>query len=274
MVSVDEIADGLRQLGLGRSSDVLVHSSLRSFGYVDGGAEAVCQALVDTCRTVLMPGWTFDLTAIAPPPGLERPHNAYPPADDWATFDASVAKATAYRDDLPVDRWLGRISDVLQTSFAPLRSSHPLMAWLAVGERAAEVLAAQRHDRPLGPIEALGGDVLLLGVGHTSNTTIHVAEQHLGRSRFFRYAKIGDGSWAEFPNISGSSEHFDLIEPLLRPATTEVMIGSCRARRIPIAAVLAATRQLVLDDPAAMLCTDEHDTRCAAAIQQRLLAMT
>lgn len=270
MVTRSEITDGLRRLGLDRSSDVLVHSSLSSFGYVDGGAEAVCQALVETCGTVLMPGWTFDLTAVEVPPGLERPHNAYPPAKDWATFDASVAGATAYRDDLPVDRWLGRIPDVLRTSFAPLLSSHPLMRWLAVGERAAEVLAGQRMDWPLGPIETLGGDVLQLGVGHTSNTTIHLAEQHLGRSRFYRYAKIGDGSWAELPNISGSSTHFDLIEPLLRPATTEVMIGDCRARRIPIAAILEATRQMVLNDPAAMLCTDDHDTRCPAAIQQRL----
>ncbi|TDD58776.1 AAC(3) family N-acetyltransferase [Kribbella antibiotica] len=270
MVTQVEITDGLRQLGLDRSSDVLVHSSLKSFGYVEGGAEAVCQALVDTCGTVLMPGWTFDLTGVGVPPGLERPDNAWPPAEDWATFDAGMAEATAYRDDLPVDKWLGQIPDVLRTSFAPLRSSHPLMAWLAVGERAAEVLAGQRLDWPLGPIEALGGDVLLLGVGHTSNTTIHVAEQHLGRSLFYRYAKIGEGSWAELPNISGSSQHFDLLEPLLRPATTEVMIGDCRARRIPIAAILEVTRQLVLADPAAMLCTGDHDTRCAAAIQQRL----
>ncbi|WP_405061543.1 AAC(3) family N-acetyltransferase [Kribbella sp. NBC_01505] len=270
MVTRAEIADGLRQLGLDRSSDVLVHSSLSSFGYVDGGAEAVCQALVDTCGTVLMPGWTFDLTSVPAPPGLVRPHNAYPPAAHWETFDAAVARATAYRDGLPVDRWLGRIPDVLRTSFGPLRNSHPLMAFQAVGERAAEVLAAQRFDFPLGPIEALDGDVLLLGVGHTSNTTIHLAEQYLGRSRFHRYAKIGDGSWAELPNISGSSEHFDLLEPLLRPATTEVMIGACRARRVPIAAVLAATRQAVLDDPGALLCTDDHDTRCPAAIQQRL----
>ncbi|HWD81438.1 MAG TPA: AAC(3) family N-acetyltransferase, partial [Kribbella sp.] len=54
-VSRETVADGLRQLGLGGTSEVIVHSTLRSFGYVDGGAEAVCAALVEVCGTVLMP---------------------------------------------------------------------------------------------------------------------------------------------------------------------------------------------------------------------------
>jgi aminoglycoside 3-N-acetyltransferase len=40
MVTAEEVADGLRQLGLDRSSSVIVHSSLKSFGDLDGGAEA------------------------------------------------------------------------------------------------------------------------------------------------------------------------------------------------------------------------------------------
>ncbi len=54
------IAAGLRALGLHGSSVVVVHSSLRSFGHVVGGAAAVCQALVDTCGTVLVPAGTWE----------------------------------------------------------------------------------------------------------------------------------------------------------------------------------------------------------------------
>lgn len=39
------IAAGLEQLGLGQDSAVIAHSSLKSFGRVDGGAEAVARAL-------------------------------------------------------------------------------------------------------------------------------------------------------------------------------------------------------------------------------------
>ncbi|MFG1817058.1 AAC(3) family N-acetyltransferase [Kribbella sp. NPDC049174] len=275
MVKVDEIADGLRRLGLDRSSSVVVHSSLKSFGYVDGGAEAVCDALTGTCGTVLAPAGTWELTGISPPPGLVRPHNAYDPAPTWEAFDDELARATAFTLDLPIDRELGRIPESLRLTRALTRTAHPLLSYIAVGPAADQLLAAHRSDWPLGPIEELGrldGDVLLLGVDHTVNSTIHLAEQLLGRSCFYRYAKTAEGVWAEFPNISGDSHKFDAIEPALRSATRETNIGNCRARLIPITAVLAATRQLILADPAALLCSTPT-CRCHAAHQQRLAVL-
>ena len=64
----------------------------------------------------------------------------------------------------------------------------------------------------------------------------------------------------------------DAIEPALRSATRETAIGSCRARLIPTTAVLAATRQLILADPAALLCSTPT-CRCHAAHQQRLAVL-
>ena len=55
----------------------------------------------------------------------------------------------------------------------------------------------------------LGGAVLLRDVDHTFNTTIHLAEQRLGRSCFYRYAKLDDGVWMALPNIPGQSHRFD-----------------------------------------------------------------
>ncbi|HZX05024.1 AAC(3) family N-acetyltransferase [Kribbella sp.] len=267
-VNLRDLTDGLRQLGLGRGSEVLVHSSLSSFGYVDGGAEAVCAALTEVCGTVVMPGGSWDLTGVPAPPGLVRPRNAYWNAESWDEFDEKLSQATSFRQDLPVDRWLGTIPETFRQSRTPSRSEHPLFSYLAEGAAADRILAAQRPDWPLGPIEALDGDVLLLGVTHTSNTTIHLAEQYLGRSRFYRYGKSADGLWVEYPNIPGESHRFDAIEPALRRATKEVLIGRARARRIPKQAVLTATRDLIEADPAALLCTDDPTCRCAAALQQ------
>lgn len=273
-VTQDAIADGLRRLGLGRSSAVVVHASLRSFGRVDGGAEAVCGALVDVCGTVLMTAGTWDLTGVPAPPGLVRPDNAYWNAASWAEFDAALAAAVPFHRGLPVDRWLGRIAEALRAGHDHERGDHPLFSYVGVGRHARTLVAAQRLDRPLGPLDALeelGGDVLLLGVDHTSNTTIHLAEQRLGRSRFYRYAKAAPGVWMELPNVPGESHRFDAIEPALAPLTYEVRIGDCRARRIPVRDVLAVTTQLVTADSAALLCADP-ECRCGAALQQRLAA--
>lgn len=273
-VTVRDLDDGLRQLGLGRTSSVIVHSSLSSFGHVDGGAAAVCAALTEVCGTVLMPAGTWDLTGIPAPPGLVRPDNAFWNAENWVDFEEKLSAATSFRDDLPVDRWLGTIPETFRQLCSPLRTGHPLFSYQAAGPDAERILAAQRPDWPLGPIEALDGDVLLLGVTHTSNTTIHLAEQHLGRSRFYRYAKAANGLWTELPNLPGDSHGFDEIEPLLRPATREVRIGQARVRRIPKQAVLSATRTLIEADPAALLCTDDPTCRCTAALHQRLAALS
>lgn len=272
MVTESDIVHGLRVLGLNSSSAVMVHSSLRSFGEVSGGAFTVCQALLSTGATLLLPAGSWDLTGIPAPPGLLRPHNAVPVASTWQEFDEALSRAIPFTDDLPVDKELGLIPETMRHTFPHLRSHHPLMSYLALGPQAAALVAAQRLDWPLGPLEVLAeleGDVLLLGVSHTSTTAIHLAEQHLGRSRFYRYAKVATGVWMELPNIPGRSHRFDEIEPYCRAVTQEVLIGSCRARRVPVREVLAVAERLILANPAALLC--EHlDCRCFAALQQRL----
>ena len=272
MVTEREIVEGLRALGFDRSSRVVVHSSLRSFGPVDGGALAVCRALAETCGTVLLPAGTWDLTGVpTAPPGLVRPHNAARVAATWEEFDASVARAVPFSPELPIDRELGWIPETVRRAFAHERSAHPLMSYIAVGSDAAALVRAQRLDWPLGSIEALaelGGDVLLLGVSHAANTVVHLAEQRLGRSRFYRYAKAAQGVWMELPNIPGQSHRFDDIAPALADATRELTIGRCRARRVAVAAVLAVADRLIRTDPAALLC-DDRACRCHAALQQR-----
>jgi aminoglycoside 3-N-acetyltransferase len=254
-VTRQEIAAGLRALGLRGSSAVIVHSSLRSFGHVEGGALAVCEALVDVCGTLLLPAGCWDLTGLPAPPGPARPHNAALAAATWEEFDAALARAVPFTHELPIDRELGRVPETMRLSFPHRRGNHPLLSYLAVGEQ-ADALAE------------LGGDVLLLGVDHTANTAIHLAEQRLGRSRFFRYAKAAEGVWMELPNIPGQSHRFEQIAAHLAGDTRVLRIGACDARRVPVAAVLAAATRLIEADPAALLC-DDPECRCGAALRQR-----
>lgn len=272
-----EVGVGLGRLGLGDGSAVIVHSSLRSFGWVEGGAEAVCRALVEVCGTVLAPAGTWDLTGISPPPGLVRPLNAFEPCESWDEFDQQLAGAQGFADDLPIDRWLGIIPETLRQKHPHQRSTHPVFSYLAVGAEAERLIGAQQLGWPLGPIEELAeldGTVLLVGVDHTSNTAIHLAEQRLGRSRFHRYAAAGGGSWTELPNIPGASHRFEDIEPVLRPHTRETVIGASRVRAIPVRKVLEATQDLIQANPRALLCEDDPTCRCAAAYEQRLRAIS
>ena len=255
-VTQSDIACGLQQLGLDTSSSVIVHSSLKSFGHVEGGAVSVCNALDEVCGTVLMPASSWDLTGIPAPPGLERPHNAAPMASSWRDFDDALARALPFTVDLPIDRELGCILETMRRRCNPIRSEHPLFSYLAVGERAGQLIGSQTLDNPLAPLALLeqgGGYVLLIGVSHIANTAIHLAEQRLGRGCFWRYAKVAEGVWMELPNIPGQSDGFDAIEPALAPVTREVRIGSSRVRLIPIADVVDVATRMIRADPRALL---------------------
>src|SRR5690242_3855033 len=92
-VTESEIVEGLRALGLSQDSTVIVHSSLRSFGQVDGGALTVCRALMEVCGTLLMPAGAWDRTGVPAPPGLIRPRNAALIAGSWEEFEAALARA-------------------------------------------------------------------------------------------------------------------------------------------------------------------------------------
>lgn len=269
-LGVDEIVDGLLRLGLSRRSSVVVHASLRSFGPVQGGPATVVTALRRVCGTVLMMAGSGDRSRLQAPPGLIRPNNAFWNADNWDVFDQAVKAATPYRIDLPVDRWLGVIAETLRVTSGAVRGPHPLLSFVALGDRAEDLISHERLDFPLGSLDRLAeldGDVLLLGVDHSSNTTIHLAEQRLGRGSFYRYARHGSGLWMELPNLPGESHHFDDIEPRLSERTSETTIGNCRARRIRVQDVLNVATEMITVDPSAMLC-DDAACRCGAALRQ------
>ena len=253
-VTADDIVSGLQRLGVDRDAIVMVHSSLSSFGHVDGGATTVVAALRQACDTVVMLAGSGNLTSLNAPPGLIRPNNVYFNASSWDEFDQAVAHAEPFRPNLPVDRWVGRIPHALVHEFPSRRGLHPLLSCAALGERQDHVIGAQTLTDPLGPLRVvyeLDGYVLQLGVTHTTNTMIHLAEQMLGRSLFYRYARGADGLWVELPNVPGESHRFDEIEPHLAPYTRATQIGLGRARLTRAADVIETAKRLIEANPRA-----------------------
>ena len=62
-VTKEEVKKGLNRVGLKEEDVVLVHSSLSSFGYVEGGPDTIIDALLETVGkkgTVVMPTFTWD----------------------------------------------------------------------------------------------------------------------------------------------------------------------------------------------------------------------
>lgn len=268
-VTFRDLQKGFRELGLTQQSQVIVHTSLSAFGRVRGGAETVVGALRATCGLVIMPTFTYQSMIR---PRLGPPNNGMAYGD----FMPENAEAEMFRPDLPAHADMGLVAETLRRLPGAVRSAHPTLSFAALGENAAAALATQTVSDPFGPIaylEAQAGYVLLLGVTHIVNTSVHLAEQRAGRKTFTRWA-LTPGGVAECPNWPGDSAGFDALTPQVRSITRSTQIGQAQVQCLPLRGLLRVAEAMVRADPLALLCALAECERCGAvrASVERMMA--
>jgi aminoglycoside 3-N-acetyltransferase len=246
---------GFRQLEIDHSRPVIVHSSLSAFGEVNGGAQTVLGALISSFDTFIMPAFTYK-TMITPEVG--PPGNAI----NYGSGKDTNRMAEIYHTDMPADPLMGVVAETLRAHPKALRSIHPILSF--AGINAQKVLDSQSIKEPLLPIQSLidgDGWVLLLGVTHTVNTSIHYAEQLSGRKQFIRWALTPNGviPCQRFP---GCSEGFDAIASRLNEAVRKIELGEGIIQAIPLVNLVDAARDLLQENPLALLCSREDCERC------------
>ncbi|MCL2640091.1 MAG: AAC(3) family N-acetyltransferase [Phycisphaerales bacterium] len=212
VMTSEQFSEFLRDAGLQAGDVVLVHSSLRAIGPVDGGADGI----IDTFLNVLGAGGAEGLLAV--------------PTHTWATVN----------DQQPVfhQRYspstVGVLTNVLRERANAIRSLHPSHSVAAIGKRASEFCAKHELDNtpcpPMGPYGKLidwRGKVVLLGVGLTRCTYFHCLEElaelndTLAPVAKKRYLIRNDGSVHEsfyHSHVNGRSENFGRSEPELLAA--------------------------------------------------------
>ncbi len=254
------IETGLHALHLGEAP-VIVHASLKSFGYVDGGAEAVVDTLLRTFAAVMAPTFTYK-TMVTPMCG---------PADNAMVYGSGQdanRMAEFFTPHMPADPLMGILPEILRQHPLAKRTGHPIQSF--AGIHAETFLAAQTMADPLAPLSALamaGGWVLLLGVNHTVNTGIHYAEKMAGRRTFVRWAVTPEGV-RECPSFPGCSAGFDEIAPALKTHTRRAQIGDALVQAVSLRAVFNAVIPRIRKDPLALLCNDEACERCGEIRKQ------
>jgi aminoglycoside 3-N-acetyltransferase len=151
------VTSQLQALGVRAGGVLLVHTSFRAVGPVEGGPLALIGALGEALGpqgTLVMPTMT----------------------DGEAPFDP---RTTPTSD-------MGITAELFWRQPGVLRSGHPGGSFAARGPRADQICAPQPLSPPHGPVSPvgrvheLGGQVLLLGVTHSEDTTIHLAEALAG----------------------------------------------------------------------------------------------
>ncbi len=142
---------------------VVVHSSLRKFGFVEGGANTIIEALMEILSpdgTLVMPSFNHDFPFHLGEAGYYDPR-------ETRTINGII----------PDTFW--RMPKVLRS----LDPTHPAAAWGKNARRYTENhhrTLTMGSDSPLGLLGRDGGHGLLLGVGYEANTYHHVIETTTG----------------------------------------------------------------------------------------------
>lgn len=253
----------LQELAIPDGAPVIAHASLSAFGYVEGGAETVISALLQQFDSLVMPAFTYK-TMVTPetgPPDNGLDYGAYQDANWMAQF---------FDPQMPVDRLMGVIPERLRLLPSAQRSSHPILSF--TGINAADVLASQTLAEPLAPVGELlhaGGWVLLLGVDHTVNTSIHYAERLAGRPQFVRWALTPE-KVVECPHFPGCSDGFPALAPRLGSALRRALVGKGAIQAFPLSDLVQAVLDYLIEDPLALLCDRTYCERCEA-VRSRIL---
>ncbi|MBO0475525.1 AAC(3) family N-acetyltransferase [Vagococcus sp. DIV0080] len=177
IITKEMLIKSFKELGLEKNDRLMVHTSLSSFGgIVSGGAQTIIEALMEIVSEeglIMMP--TQSWKNLDPDTGV---HGTV------TEEEANVIRQTwpAFNKRLTPTNTMGSVAEMFRLWPNTYRSSHPSRSLAAWGKGAEDMMVA--HDlsdifgpsSPLQKLYELKGKVLLIGVGHDKNTSIHLAD--------------------------------------------------------------------------------------------------
>ncbi len=249
VVSKDSVIKALKYVGVGQNMNIMVHSSLSSFGYVAGGSRVIVDALMELIGregTIIMPTHTSDNT--------DPSSWVNPPAvpDVWNELRENMPAYNPERTDL----WgMGAITENFRHREDVISSGHPTCSFAAWG-RYARVLC-NRHslhfplaeESPVARLYELKGHVLLLGADFTKATCLHLGEYRT-ETRPIKVESAcmlenGERVWKKYLDLDLDSSNFEKIRAELEKKNLirETTVGRCRVQLFPVSnAVDEATK--------------------------------
>lgn len=221
ILSRQQVTQQLLDLGVTPGGVLLVHCAFSKVRPVEGGPEgliAALQAALGPQGTLVMPAMT---------------------EDDEHPFDPRQTPCIG----------LGVVANTFWQLPGVLRSDSP-HSFAARGPAAARITAPHPVDiphgldSPVGRVFELDGQVLLLGIDHTSNTTVHLCEYMTGmryrRKKYSTLLQNGQPVRFHYTEIDHCCQNFALAEDWLdaRGLQRKGLVGHAEAR-------LARSRDIV-----------------------------
>jgi aminoglycoside 3-N-acetyltransferase len=263
-VNYKDIKSAISELNL-ENSIICLHSSLKSFGYIENGADTLIQAFLDSGCTLVVPTFTYGCDV--PPPSDKRyEQNSY---DYDQKRDAGSAMTFDKNSDMVVKDMGAIPARILQYS-SRVRGNHPLNSFTAIGPKAEEVIEGQSFLNVYGPFkkayEECKAYIVLAGVDLTKATPVHYAEERAGRNLFRRWGKDVVNPCIEV-EVGSCSEGFEKLSPVLAPIEERVFVGASQWRIFPFKPFIDTASEAIRNDQSITHCEDENCERCNHAVK-------
>ncbi|NHJ88032.1 MAG: AAC(3) family N-acetyltransferase [Asgard group archaeon] len=213
-ITMKSLIQDLLNIGLKKGDTVIVHSSMSKIGWIAGGPETVVDALME----VITPEGTIAMPTMSTGNTDPKCWNYPPVPQEW--WEIIRKESTPYRSEITPTRGMGRIPEVFRIYHGVLRSNHPIASFAAWGKYAKKI--TEEHDlavefgkkTPLGKLYELNAKILLLGVGHENNTSLHHSEtlaklpNHPIQKQGAAALENGKRVWLSWTTIVSDSDDF------------------------------------------------------------------
>ena len=249
MISKSELRHQLANLGVEPGGVLLVHTAFSKVKPVEDGVLGLIDALkaqLGSQGTLVMPSMSYD---------------------DEQVFDATAT---------PCKQEVGIVADTFWR-LSHVRRGDNAHAFAASGAQAALITAPSPLDVPhgldsaVGRVYSLNGQVLLLGIGHDANTTIHLAE-NMAEVRYrlaarLRIHKDGHPVWFEFSEVNHCCQNFQKMDIWLdaRGLQRRGQVGHAEARLFSSKAIVQTALEHLKLDETVFLHPRGVDEECDAA---------
>ena len=201
MLTFDKLVEGFRELGVQEGDTLLVHSSYKSFGEVEGGPQTVIRALeaalsTDAEGTLIMPTFNFDFNMGVP-------------------WDVRTTPSK-----------MGVLTELVRVDPRSKRVFHPFYSFAILGKH-AEMLGSLRYkssyerNSVFGKLRDLDGKVMVIGLSYTNSMTFfHHIEQMEGVD--YRFLKQFTGEVTDWDSRTYTDTFEMLVRDIDKGVITEV----------------------------------------------------
>ncbi len=248
IISQEQLTHQLLNLGVMPGGVLLVHCAFSRVKPVQDGPVGLITAL---------------LAALGPEGTLVMPSMS---DDDDHPFDPEQTPCAG----------MGVVADTFWRRPGVLRSDSP-HAFAARGPQASQITAPHPVDvphgldSPAGRVYELDGQVLLLGVGHDANTTIHLAESLAGvryrRPKYVHLLKAGQVTRFDYAEIDHCCENFKRVDGWLEAEKLQHRgrVGYAEARLIRSRDIVKVVTQQIQNNETVFLHPPGVDDDCDEA---------